>query len=187
MKQLFELDIIDSIDISNVKKILENNTNLWDIDTFRQEAYRVHSKTKSIVLKWTDNYDYTDIRENADLIQLFEPFITEILTKLDNKFKYKNPHVFKMVFGLLPSNCTIAKHIDQKKILQLPNRIHIPIITNPDVITYINKNEHYMKEGIIYNFNNTMSHEVINNSHKDRVHLIIDYYDIDEFNYKCLT
>ena len=34
-----------------------------------------------------------------------------------------------------------------------------------------------METGKIYNFNNTLSHSVVNNSDMERVHLIIDYVD----------
>jgi hypothetical protein len=53
-------------------------------------------------------------------------------------------------------------------------RIHIPVITNPDVIFYCGEEQINMKAGESWIFNAWCRHRVFNGGDKDRVHLVID-------------
>jgi aspartyl/asparaginyl beta-hydroxylase (cupin superfamily) len=56
------------------------------------------------------------------------------------------------------------------------NRVHIPIITNKDVFFKIEDQIKQLKEGEMWEINNSERlHSVENNSNKDRIHLIIDW------------
>jgi aspartyl/asparaginyl beta-hydroxylase (cupin superfamily) len=68
----------------------------------------------------------------------------------------------------------ISSHVDLSDTLTKVHRCHLPIITNEEVIFGIGKNEYNLKEGILYEVNNTDYHYVNNNSSKNRIHLIID-------------
>ena len=47
-----------NLNISEVKVNLPNiNNYLWHEDTFRQELYKVHNQTLSIIFKWDSNND----------------------------------------------------------------------------------------------------------------------------------
>tara|TARA_R110002074_G_scaffold109569_1_gene236208 strand:+ start:174 stop:740 length:567 start_codon:yes stop_codon:yes gene_type:complete len=182
IKTFGELDLINNINIDFVKKILDENNHLWDIDESRQKNFAVHKKTKSIILIWTDNNNKFDKKINNNLITLFNPFIDDLLNKLKQKFNYDNYCILKLVFVKLLPHSDILPHIDGDKMIRLPNRIHIPIISNSDVITNINDKQFYMKPGNIYNFNNTLIHGINNKSDICRVHCIIDYMDKKVFD-----
>ncbi|RHW75859.1 aspartyl/asparaginyl beta-hydroxylase domain-containing protein [Colwellia sp. RSH04] len=53
-------------------------------------------------------------------------------------------------------------------------RIHIPIITDPDVIFHCADKSVHMGAGECWIFDTWKNHQVDNNSNKDRVHLVID-------------
>ena len=70
-------------------------------------------------------------------------------------------------------NKNIEEHCDFNELV-LCHRIHIPIITNDQVIFHIDKIPFFLEEGKVYEINNQKLHSVENNSNFDRVHLIID-------------
>ena len=53
-------------------------------------------------------------------------------------------------------------------------RLHIPIITNPDVIFILDDKRLIMNEGECWYINANFTHSVANNGIEDRIHLVID-------------
>lgn len=53
-------------------------------------------------------------------------------------------------------------------------RIHIPVITHPEVEFYLDKERMNLKEGECWYMNFNLLHSVKNNSKVDRIHLVID-------------
>lgn len=53
-------------------------------------------------------------------------------------------------------------------------RLHIPIITNPDVIFILDDERLIMNEGECWYINANFTHSVANNGLEDRIHLVID-------------
>ncbi|WP_019029338.1 aspartyl/asparaginyl beta-hydroxylase domain-containing protein [Colwellia piezophila] len=60
-------------------------------------------------------------------------------------------------------------------------RIHIPIITDADVIFHCGDKAVHMAEGECWIFDTWKQHRVVNNSSKDRVHLVIDTFGSSQF------
>jgi hypothetical protein len=71
----------------------------------------------------------------------------------------------------------VARHIDKSPSAEVPHKIHIPVVTNPDVRFLIDQGEYVLERGRAYEVNNRRPHEVRNNSGEDRLHLIFDYFD----------
>ena len=74
------------------------------------------------------------------------------------------------------------------------HRIHIPIISHPDVKFVLDHKDYYLEPGHGYEINNQIIHEVRNESDIDRVHMIIDlkewnddepseFYEVDSKKY----
>ncbi len=53
-------------------------------------------------------------------------------------------------------------------------RLHIPIITNPDVVFLLDDKRLIMNEGECWYINANFTHSVVNNGTRDRIHLVID-------------
>jgi hypothetical protein len=181
-KTFGEIHLINSINVESVIDILKNKPELWNLDKTRQTLYEEHKETESIILIFTNNTYPYERKINKELIGVFKPFLNELISILNEHFKYSQPVIVKLIFAKLKAGGKIKPHIDNGFILQVPNRIHIPIIPNDDVIFTINKKQKQFKKGNMYNFNNTMEHSVINNSSTDRVHCIIDYSCHSIFN-----
>ena len=116
------------------------------------------------------------------------PYIRNII----NSF---NTNIYHCVISKLEAEKNIHKH---KDMIQTPMkedftkilRVHLPIITNPDVEFFIGDpilKKHYLKEGVLY-FTRTgdRTHKVYNNSDSDRYYLIIDLKPTHEILDKIL-
>lgn len=82
-------------------------------------------------------------------------------------------------YSLLSPGGKINPHVDEGEIFEESYRIHLPLVTNPDVKFIIDGKENHFKEGELVEINNQKEHCVYNN-HKteSRIHLILDYTPI---------
>ena len=81
----------------------------------------------------------------------------------------------RVMLVLLPAGCNVKEHIDCGYHLENCHRIHVPIITNSEVLFLCDGVQVPMNAGSVVDFNNNVRHEVINKSLQDRIHLIIDW------------
>ena len=165
---------IGKIKVDSFKDKINNFDNkLWDSFTFRQETFEVHKETKTIPLIFD-----TDCRLNdPTYLSEYEVFKNEFkiiknrLTKI-----YGKGSIIRAILVLLKSNSKIDKHIDTGKSLSICHRVHVPIITNKNVLFDIDNEIKNLKEGEMWEINNSEKpHSVINNSNVDRIHLIVDW------------
>jgi hypothetical protein len=165
---------IGKIKIDGFKnKIDKFNNKLWDSFTFRQKTFEVHKETKTIPLIFDTDFRLND----PTYLSEYEVFKNEFkiiknrLTKI-----YGKGSIIRAILVLLKSNSKIDKHIDTGKSLSICHRVHVPIITNKDVLFDIDNEIKNLKEGEMWEINNSeKSHSVINNSNIDRIHLIVDW------------
>jgi len=68
----------------------------------------------------------------------------------------------------------VSQHVDFNYHWYTRVRIHIPVITNPDVTFYCADQEIHMQAGECWTFNNWRRHKVVNASSEDRIHLVVD-------------
>ena len=74
----------------------------------------------------------------------------------------------------LAAGSEVSQHVDFNYHWYARVRIHIPVITNPDVIFYCANEQIHMQAGECWIFNNWRRHKVTNTSQEDRIHLVID-------------
>jgi hypothetical protein len=75
----------------------------------------------------------------------------------------------------LQAGAVIKEHKDNELAFEMGEaRLHFPIITNPDVEFYCEKERIFLEEGECWYLNANLPHRVSNNSKKDRIHLVID-------------
>lgn len=86
---------------------------------------------------------------------------------------------FVEVFGRsrlmkLGAGAEVAQHVDFNYHWYTRVRIHVPIITNPEVTFYCAEQHTNMRAGECWIFNSWRRHRVTNASDEDRIHLVID-------------
>ena len=74
----------------------------------------------------------------------------------------------------LAGHSEVTAHVDFNYHWYNRVRIHVPVITNPDVVFYCGNEHVHMQAGECWIFDSWRKHKVVNNSSLDRVHLVID-------------
>lgn len=158
---------VDNSYIENLLKIFDN-----DYHESHNELYdrpKFFKKTKC---------DFTVMDFKIVNQKKFEKFINisndllETLKKTYGLGKFSTIQIAKMSGGGV-----ILPHIDYDLDFVFSHRIHIPLVTNENVIFTIDKEEFYFESRNVYEINNLKEHSVFNNNQKsfNRIHLIFDY------------
>jgi aspartyl/asparaginyl beta-hydroxylase (cupin superfamily) len=74
----------------------------------------------------------------------------------------------------------IHPHIDANQAAKWPHKIHVPLMTNPQVEFRVGDDLHHFPVGQAVEVNNLGIHAVNNRGDSDRIHLIFEYYDLDQ-------
>ena len=139
----------------------------------REQTYEVHKQTQSLLL-----IHDADIRHyNPSYHDLYKDFRKELQPVFDFITGHfgSDGFIVRALFARLGANGKIDAHTDGLYSLLKCHRIHIPIITNDQVVFFIGGEERVLAEGEMWEINNATLHAVQNNSDQDRIHLIIDW------------
>jgi len=174
---------LNSCSIENIKKEVLAYDKEWDLDTSRQDNNVTHRNTKMYQLKYS-SYDWipglpieiSDINSFQSLEAQTE--FLDIVHSLEQK--YNGKVIRAEVIKMMP-RVNIRKHVDGGEFLKYARRCHVPINTNEDVYFTVFNNRMNMKEGTVYEINNSLPHAVENNSDMERDHLILDIMPLDLF------
>ncbi len=139
----------------------------------RENQYKVHSQTQSLLLIHDDDMRHRDPTYH----RLYEHFSNELSPLLDmiSSFYGNDGYFIRILFAKLSAGRTIMPHIDFTFSLLHCHRIHVPIVTNNEVFIYVGGEPRNMKIGEVCEINNATVHSVANNGEESRTHLIIDW------------
>lgn len=166
--------------IKNLKQsLLDVGENIWKEDQSRQNKHAVHYNTHFIPIMW-------DAPSSSQMIYgektkhyynfLFDGLIEEITTQINSSLN-KDGVIFRSILARLRPNQNIDAHVDRAEMMKYSKKIHIPIITNNNVLFQVGGEEKNLKEGEIWDIDVTKLHAVYNQSNQNRVHLIVMYTD----------
>lgn len=162
----------DPVEITSyINSLTEEEWLKW---RFRQTLPN-HQHTESIKVLWIP----LDVASfDVDCVEKNEPHYTVVTNImegcLDFLKQYYDGKIYKIIIVKLSSNSHIRPHEDDGFSLEIPHRVHIPIVTNPNIKFGCGQSEIYMAPGSLYEINNQQQHYVINDTDQHRVHLIVD-------------
>eukprot|EP00929_Paragymnodinium_shiwhaense_P001047 TRINITY_DN101276_c0_g1_i1.p1 TRINITY_DN101276_c0_g1~~TRINITY_DN101276_c0_g1_i1.p1 ORF type:complete len:326 (+),score=65.55 TRINITY_DN101276_c0_g1_i1:148-1125(+) len=169
---MIDLGMVDTGPI--LEKLKQTGEDVWLEDHFRQQKFKVHSQTNSILFVWRKNL-MTDTEEKphwAEWKSLLEPAIRQAA-----KYYGYDPDavdVWKAMLARLPPGASIAPHPDAAPALNFPHRIHWAISGEDGVRTMIGRDELPIRDGQLFEFNNIPKHSVSNEGQNHRIHAIFD-------------
>jgi hypothetical protein len=149
----------------------------WNEHTLRQNLSKTHQHTQTLEIMW--HLESLQVNEVGKIHSNYYKLDMEsFLEKLKPIYESKcgEGYFLRVLIVKLKANSNIIPHVDRGSSLENCNRTHIAIITNPKVTFTVGGETKYLKEGEIWEIDNTKKHSVDNNSNEDRVHLIVDWY-----------
>jgi hypothetical protein len=184
MKLNVDHKIVCDIDETIIDSIVDAFTeDDWHVSDYRNKAGGM-SKTNTIPIMHTplcrtgqcDMEPIKQLRKEL-LYDKYFPLVEPVLDKLREHYQFRQYAIF---IARLSPKSSINPHADSGNFLELCNRIHVPLVTNPEVKYMIDKNFYYWQRGKIYEFDNTRLHGVYNNSDEYRIHLVINLYNLSD-------
>ncbi len=167
------LPLRDGYDVEQILKALNQvPADQW-AQSDRENQYRAHSQTQSLLLVHDDDMRHRDPTYH----DLYESFAKELspLLEIISAYYGNDGYFIRILFARLLAGRTIMPHIDFVFSLLHCHRIHVPIITNDKVLFLVGGETRNMKIGEVCEINNATVHSVANNGDESRTHLIIDW------------
>jgi len=144
-----------------------------EISQFGEDEWRPHPQrfegNSSLVLVSTNGEENDDfsgpMKPSPRLAKA--PYIRQVMASF-------NTVIGRSRLMRLTPGATVAHHTDSHFFWRNHLRIHIPILTEPEVAFYCDDEQVHMAAGESWTFNNWLEHAVENRSDKTRIHLVID-------------
>lgn len=168
----------------NIQPLLERlarvDDALWDGEEDLRQALTGARPTQSIYLYYTNAlYMPHDRRITQDDVlrragwDWFSPVVLPILDEILALYAPGGVVVRCQLAKLVPGG-HIARHQDISPLLRASHRVHVPLITWPEVTFFIDDRPFRFEAGQAFELNNQMFHEVRHGGDRDRHHLIFD-------------
>lgn len=179
---------IGRVDVAALRQLVREIPEAqWQGESFRQQRYEVHRDTETIGLVFDLDFRHT-MPTRLPALEAFEPSMRPALMQVADY--YEDSPKGQMLLaesetGLgyfiranlvrMPSGGEITEHTDNKFSLVHSHRVHLPIISNDEVLFTVGSESINMQEGELYEINNRRMHSVRNSGPAGCVHLIMDY------------
>ena len=178
---------LGKVDIARLREaVLAIPEAVWDAEDRKKpnQRYdgpgRVWNKTRHIIFRFI--VDGRDWRKSADwpLWHEMRELLIQVLEDAKRPYGYVRAVYPRVMLARMPAGGEIRPHRDNNPAAQWPHKIHVPLLTNPQVGFRIGDTVHHLPEGEAVEVNNLGIHAVRNEGATDRIHLIFEYYDLDQ-------
>jgi Aspartyl/Asparaginyl beta-hydroxylase len=141
---------------------------------------RVWNKTRHIIFRFIASQ--RDWRVSADwpLWPEWRERLLPVMETATRPYGYMRAAYPRVMLARLASGGEILPHMDNHPAAQWPHKIHVPLTTNPQVGFRIGDTIYHLPAGEAFEVNNMGIHAVRNDGTTDRIHLIFEYYDLDQ-------
>jgi hypothetical protein len=156
------------------EKVLGLTEDAWAGDPRRQQDYDVHAQTQSIILTFCEGWPDVNVTRAGGYALLgaeAEPVMDQIV----GRHYRPGGRVLRAMIARLQPGRRIARHKDIHPSFSVAHRIHVPLVTNPDVEFIVGPERVPPRAHFAFELNNLMLHQVSNNGATDRIHFIFDY------------
>jgi aspartyl/asparaginyl beta-hydroxylase (cupin superfamily) len=123
--------------------------------------------------------DWRDSRE-WPLWHEWKPLLEPVLSAATADYGYARGAFPRVMLARMAPGGVIHPHQDMNPAAKWPHKIHVPLLTNPDVTFFVDGTGYHFAEGEAVEVNNMAMHAVQNRGSTDRIHLIFEYYDLDQ-------
>lgn len=175
--------IVESgLDVSPLLEAVKEQPGLWKEITIRQEVDgSPHHDTECIFLRWAKDKSLQSVFTEIPAIDypaLFKlPQARKLIAEVVRKVK--GTELGRVLITKLLPNGVIDPHPDEGDYADYYERFHVPLESSDEDCFFV---EHtpgqgeflFMREGDLVWFNHKKKHWAVNNSTKERIHLIVD-------------
>ena len=136
--------------------------------------------TRHIIFRFVSNF--RDWRDSYDrpLWDDWRTVLEPVLEGATAPYDYAHGAFPRVMLARMAPRGVIHPHRDENAAAKWPHKIHVPLQTNEGVTFYVDGTPYHFEEGEAVEVNNMGLHAVENRGDTDRIHLIFEYYDLDQ-------
>ena len=165
--------------IERVKKIPES---LWDSeDEVKPNKFARLNDTRHIIFRYINFDDNVfDFSDHPVLWEDWKEILLPIMDRAAASLGYGDYRFPRVMLARLPAGGEVSGHSDGEASHYI-HKIHVPLVTNPETIFRVGQQHMHMPVGEIIEVNNKRNHAVRNDGDCDRIHLIFECYNMDDY------
>ncbi len=146
----------------------------------KPNRFEVLDKTEHIVFKFVEGLDDWRRSYERPLWNEWRDRLQPYLDAATAAYGYARGAFPRIMLARMRPGGVIHPHIDGAPAARWPHKIHIPIFSNAQVGFYVEPEWYHLPVGQAFEVNNAGVHAVRNDGDCDRIHLIFEYYDVDQ-------
>ncbi|WP_298330845.1 aspartyl/asparaginyl beta-hydroxylase domain-containing protein [Asticcacaulis sp.] len=146
----------------------------------KPNKFGVLEDTRHIVFRFVDSPRDWRGSHDRPLWAGWRARLEPVLTAAVRDYGYARGVFPRVMLARMPVGGVIQPHIDANPAAKWPHKIHVPLTTNPGVVSFFGRAERHFAVGEAVEVDNLGPHWVRNAGDCDRIHLIFEYYDADQ-------
>ena len=173
---------LGAVEIGPLRKaVLAVPESVWEAENENKpNRFGALDATQHIIFRFVSNF--TDWRQSYEtpLWSEWKSLLEPVLAQATAGFGYQRGAFPRVMLARMASGGVIHPHKDQNPAAKWPHKVHVPLVTNDEVTFYVEGTGYHLPEGQAVEVNNMGVHGVANRGNTARIHLIFEYYDLDQ-------
>ena len=173
---------LGAVDIAALRNaVLAIPEAIWDAENAaKPNRFDALDSTRHIIFRFVSKL--RDWRQSFDgpMWAEWRPLIEPVLTAATAAYGYSRGGYPRVMLARMGPGAMIHPHQDTNPAAKWPHKIHVPLLTNDRVVFTIDGIAFHLAEGEAVEVDNMATHAVTNGGKTDRIHLIFEYYDLDQ-------
>ena len=154
---------------------------VWDQENAEKpNRFEALDRTRHVVFRFVSNFQ--DWRESYErpLWAQWRALLEPVMQLAVRPYGYARGAFPRVMLARMAPGGVIKPHRDANPAAKWPHKIHVPLLTNDKVTFFVDGIGYHFAEGEAVEVSNMAVHAVENAGDSDRIHLIFEYYDLDQ-------
>lgn len=166
---------------SLIERVLQIPESVWDHENSNKpNKFVALDATRHIPFRFIKGFDNVFESEDKPLWSEWRDDLLSFMEPAAKTLGYTDYSFPRVMLARMTAGGKILPHVDSKASYFI-HKIHIPLTTNPQTIFKVGDQTMHMKVGQIIEVNNKRHHSVINDGDTERIHLIFECYNMDDY------
>ena len=173
---------LGKVDISALREaVLSLPEEVWQAENqSKPNRFEALDKTSHIVFRFVESVRDWRASYDRPLWREWKRILDPVLTAATAEYGYARGDYPRVMLARMDPGGVIRPHQDANPAAKWPHKIHVPILTNDGVTFFVDGIGYKMAAGEAVEVNNMAVHAVTNAGSTPRIHLIFEYYDLDQ-------
>ena len=170
------------VDVADLRAaVLAIPEEVWNAENAaKPNRFDALDKTRHIVFRFITDFDDWRHSANGRLWENWRGLLEPVLAQATAPYGYARGSYPRIMLARMAPGGVIHPHRDANPSAKWPHKVHLPLLTNDKVTFYVDGVGYRLPEGEAVEVNNMGVHAVANEGGADRIHLIFEYYDLDQ-------